>query len=618
MKLCKNILALVSVASATCYDGNNGGCSHTCKASVCSCPPCWTLSEDGKKCEFEAGKAQLTCSKTGAEIVIDKCALTGIDASSIHLKDTACSATEVDADTLKIATGFSDCESELGFSADKLTLSNTLTIGLSIVTGRVISRKYEIDFSCNYNNFADASTMIRASNVLFEDITFDLNDAQPAELAFEFGLNFYESADFTSQADLTNGAFQPGTSLFGRIAPKSALAAALEFSVGKCTVEDTSISQSLDILDQCPVDGTAFQFRDLQSDQSAVQFSFEGFVFPTSADDTTIDVTCAVNICPANSLECLKLCDEDSGVDGGNDGGVEKFLVMIRSDITASFIINQDGSETTFASINAATSYYASASQSAVVQDKVHIFGGDNNDWTDSNKIARLDDCTFVELPYRLYWQYKYDHAVLSISDNSKALICFQSTYEGFDECEVFTGSSVEPISSSLRTSYPHWGGQLGFYNGQPTTVSTFPNPPHASGYQKVETLTESGWIELEDHPMHIYGHTLIGVGNDLLMIGGYDGSIYAILTDVWRLSDNVWSQESESLKQKVYAGSAIANGNSIFIIGGVDDNNEGYSQRIDLDENDEIVGVEQIAVLDGSSTMPVLFGLSQNICVSL
>ncbi|CBY42691.1 unnamed protein product, partial [Oikopleura dioica] len=176
-------------------------------------------------------------------------------------------------------------------------LSDTLTIGLSIVTGRVISRKYEIDFSCNYNSFADASTMIRASNVLFEDITFDLNDAQPAELAFEFGLNFYESADFTSQADLTNGAFQPGTSLFGRIAPKSALAAALEFSVGKCTVEDTSISQSLDILDQCPVDGTAFQFRDLQSDQSAVQFSFEGFVFPTSADDTTIDVTCAVNIC---------------------------------------------------------------------------------------------------------------------------------------------------------------------------------------------------------------------------------------------------------------------------------------------------------------------------------
>lgn len=117
---------------------------------------------------------------------------------------------------------------------------------------------------------------------------------------------------------------------------------------------------------------------------------------------------------------------------------------------------------------------------------------------------------------------------------------------------------------------------------------------------------------------MHIYGHTLIGVGNDLLMIGGYDSSIYAILTDVWRLSDNVWSQESESLKQPVFGGSAIANGNSIFIIGGFNDDDKGYSQRIDLDENDEIVGVEQIAVLDILYEMPILFGLSQNICVSL
>ncbi|CBY19522.1 unnamed protein product [Oikopleura dioica] len=261
------------------------------------CPPCWTLSDDGKKCEFEAGKAQVTCSTTGAEIAIDKCALTGVDPSSIHLKDTACFATEVNADTWNIATGFSDCGSELGFSADKLTLQNTLTIGYSVVTGRVISRKYEIDFSCSYNNIAEASTTIQASNVLYGDITFNLNDAQPAELSFDFGLNFYESAEYTSQADLTSGAFQPGSSLYGRIAPTSALAASLEFSVGKCTVEDTSISQSLDILDQCPVDGTAFQFRDSQSDQSAVKFSYEGFVFPTSADDTTIDVTCQVNVC---------------------------------------------------------------------------------------------------------------------------------------------------------------------------------------------------------------------------------------------------------------------------------------------------------------------------------
>ncbi|CBY42692.1 unnamed protein product [Oikopleura dioica] len=79
---------------------------------------------------------------------------------------------------------------------------------------------------------------------------------------------------------------------------------------------------------------------------------------------------------------------------------------MITPYISVSFIINQDGSETTAVSINAATNNYARSSRSAVVQDKVHIFGGDNNDWEDSAKIARLDDCTFVELPY-IGWPYK-------------------------------------------------------------------------------------------------------------------------------------------------------------------------------------------------------------------
>jgi len=252
----------------------------------------------------------VTCSATGAEITIDKCALTGVDASSIHLKDTACSATEVDANTWKIATGFSDCGSEFGFATDKLTLQNTLTIGHSIVTGRVISRKYEIDFSCNYNNIAEASTTIQASNTLYGDLTFDLNSAQPGDLSFEFELDFYHSDEYSSQADLTNGAFQPGTLVYGKIAPTSALSDLLEFSVGKCTVEDKTIAQSLDILDTCPVEHTNFEFKDSQSDQSAVKFSFETFVFPDSAVDTAIDVTCTINICPLNSDECLKICSE--------------------------------------------------------------------------------------------------------------------------------------------------------------------------------------------------------------------------------------------------------------------------------------------------------------------
>nr|CAC83959.1 Oikosin 6A protein [Oikopleura dioica] len=297
-----------TVQTASCFDGNNGGCSHHCSASVCSCPPCWTLGADGKQCEFEAGKAQVTCSGAGAEITIEKCALVGIDQSSIHLTDTTCSATEENADSWKIVTGFSDCGTQLGFSEDKFTLQNTLNLGYAVVGGRVVSRKYEIDFSCSYNNIATASSTIQASNVLFGDITFDINQDQPAELSFEFGLSFYETDAYTTQADLTNGAFQPGNPLFGRIAPTSALADSLEFSVGKCTVEDKLISESLVILDTCPVDGTNFAFQATQSDTTAVEFSFEGFVFPTSADDTTIDISCEVNVCPNNSPECLKVC----------------------------------------------------------------------------------------------------------------------------------------------------------------------------------------------------------------------------------------------------------------------------------------------------------------------
>ncbi|CBY11854.1 unnamed protein product [Oikopleura dioica] len=269
-----------TVQMASCFDGQHGGCSHHCSASVCSCPPCWTLGADGKQCEFEAGKAQVMCSGAGAKITIDKCALVGIDQNSIHLTDTTCYATEENADSWKIVTGFSDCGTQLGFSEDKFTLQNTLTLGYAVVGGRVVSRKYEIDFSCNYNNIAAASSTIQASNVFFG-----------------FGLSFYESDAYTTQADLTNGAFQPGNPLFGRIAPTSALADSLEFSVGKCTVEDKIISESLVILNTCPVDGTNFAFQDTQSDTTAVEFSFEGFVFPTSADDTTIDVSCEVNVC---------------------------------------------------------------------------------------------------------------------------------------------------------------------------------------------------------------------------------------------------------------------------------------------------------------------------------
>jgi len=380
------------------------------------------------------------------------------------------------------------------------------------------------------------------------------------------------------------------------------LADSLEFSVGKCTVQDKNIAQSLDILDTCPIDGTNFAFIDTQSDTTAVEFTFDGFVFPTSADDTTIDVSCAVNVCPANSLECLKLCDEDSGIDGGVEETTHIWVILqTKGELLST---NEAGSETSAVQINLPFAWIADGAKSAVVQGKLHFFGG----FEDSKRIAILDACNYEVLPYKLNLNYASGHAALSISDDSEALICFDSTNS--ISCEVFTGSSV---FSTYSTSYRHFQGGLGFYNGQPITVGGI----HPDGHRKIETLSSTGWTSLADSPKNYYGHMLVGIGNDLLMIGGRDPDAnYAIQRDVWRLRDNNWSQEPD-LKQKVYYGSAIASGNIIFIAGGLDESATSFYQRIHLEENNEIASVEEIGILDQYYGAPPLFATSEDICVS-
>ena len=60
--------------------------------------------------------------------------------------------------------------------------------------------------------------------------------------------------------------------------------------------------------------------------------------------------------------------------------------------------------------------------------------------------------------------------------------------------CEVFDGSNV---ASTFSSTYSHRAGGLGFYNGQPTTVGDWQD----AGRGKVETLTETGWEAVTDHP---------------------------------------------------------------------------------------------------------------------
>jgi hypothetical protein len=273
MKLFKSTNVCLSAFFAvaygeTCFDGNNNGCSHECLAGVCSCPPCWTLGQDGKTCQFESGKATVTCSSAGAEIRIAKCAVPGVDGpSAINLMFCTAVEDSENTDFWKISTGFSECGSRFGYNSDdeKLTLSNTLMIGRPIVAGRVVGRTYNIDFTCKFNNVATASSSINAVNTMSNEVTFDLESAQPTDLSFAFDLAFYESNAFVTAADLINGAVQPGSPLFGQVAPAASLPAAFEFSVTKCTVEDRELSsdqvRSLDILDVCPAQATSFGFE---------------------------------------------------------------------------------------------------------------------------------------------------------------------------------------------------------------------------------------------------------------------------------------------------------------------------------------------------------------------
>ena len=73
------------------------------------------------------------------------------------------------------------------------------------------------------------------------------------------------------------------------------------------------------------------------------------------------------------------------------------------------------------------------------------------------------------------------------------AIVCFENLSSG-TECDLFDGTTSTPTFSS---NYPHYRGSLGFYEGKPTTVGSW----YSAGYKKVETLTESGWISLSDHP---------------------------------------------------------------------------------------------------------------------
>ncbi|CBY14189.1 unnamed protein product [Oikopleura dioica] len=277
------------------------------------------------------------------------------------------------------------------------------------------------------------------------------------------------------------------------------------------------------------------------------------------------------------------------------------FILVIPYFVKESYLQSGDGSSQILATIKASDNYYAENAAYALVNGKLHIFGGNSY----GTKIARLDDCTLNELTVRLNEERNHNHAALSIENEEKALICFGYSGVNLKTCEIFDGSTTV---STFASNWTHKYGGLGLYKNQPTSVGC-DNEKH----QKAETLSASGWTSLPDHPKRISGHSLVGLENQsMLLIGGWDwGNGGVSQSDIWQLKDEKWNKIGELL-QPAYSGSAIYIGRSIYYFG-------HYSkaiERLDFTETEELQSVSKIGNQQGNYNYPVLFQTVSNYCI--
>ncbi|CBY14696.1 unnamed protein product, partial [Oikopleura dioica] len=272
------------------------------------------------------------------------------------------------------------------------------------------------------------------------------------------------------------------------------------------------------------------------------------------------------NSCYENYTQILFLCpciEQESDV----------FILVIPFSVDKSYLQSGDGSSQISATINAPENNYADYAAYALVNGKLHIFGG----YYDGTKIARLDDCTLNELTVRLNDQRYSGHAALSIENGKKAIICFGYSGEVRKTCEIFDGSTTVLSFASDST---HRRGGLGLYKNQPTSVGCY-----SEKHQKAETLSPTGWISLPNHPKRISGHSLVGLENQsLLLIGGQDwGNGGVSQSGILQLKDENWNKIGELL-QADFQGSAIYIGRSIYYFGYV----SKAIERLDFNEETE------------------------------
>ncbi|CBY13101.1 unnamed protein product [Oikopleura dioica] len=277
------------------------------------------------------------------------------------------------------------------------------------------------------------------------------------------------------------------------------------------------------------------------------------------------------------------------------------FILVIPFSVEASYLQSGDGSSQISATINAPENNYADNAAHALVNGKLHIFGG----YSDRTKIARLDDCTLNELTVRLNERRYFGQAALSIENGKKALICFGYSGDNRKTCEIF--DSLTTVST-FAADWTHRNGGLGLYKNQPTSVGCLDEE-----HQKAETLSASGWTALPDHPKRISLHSLVALENQsMLLIGGVDyGNGNSVQSGIWQLKDENWNEIGELL-QADHSGSAIYIGRSIYYFGPV----SKAIQRLVFTETEDLQTVEEIGNQPGDYYYPVLFQTASNFCV--
>merc|ERR1712037_330684 len=259
---------------------------------------------------------------------------------------------------------------------------------------------------------------------------------------------------------------------------------------------------------------------------------------------------------------------------------------------------------------------YVKESQYAVVKGQFFIFGGGNPDYwgPPELKIAKLEGCSFVDLPVQLNFAVDSNSAALSIENGEKALVCFDGRPDwNGKKCDVFDGSTSTPTFSS---TYCHRSAGLALYKGNPTAVSCSALYEW-SQYRKVETLTETGWVRLPDHPLNtlldwngnrdwIRNTGLLGLPSGSMLLFGNRS------TNIWRLKEDEWSIIGR-IKQDVSRPGLALFGNSIYVIPSFW---TMALQRVDLDEDDEVTNVAIIGTLGRPHFSPLMIPQSYKSCV--